>query len=60
MNDRDPDRIIYWAENLLDGRGQLHRDVVIDDEVDSSLSGPVGSPAPIAFVKAAEYTLVLR
>lgn len=51
------DKIVYWAEDLLDGRGQLHRDVVVDGQIDARLSGPVGSPGPLVFVKAACRTV---
>ena len=50
--------IHQYAEKLPGERGQLHRDVVIDGRLVPELSGPTGSPAPWATVKAHESTRV--
>lgn len=54
-----PSKIVYYAEQLPGGRGQLYRDVVVHGELRSELSGPIGSPAPIDFVRHHERTVTL-
>jgi hypothetical protein len=45
------DGVHLWVEDLGAGRGQLHRDVVIDGELVTPLCEPLGSPAPIQTVE---------
>lgn len=49
--------MVYFAEPLAGGRGQLRCDVVIGGEV--AMSWPTGSPAPLTTVKGEERTLYL-
>lgn len=51
--------ITYYAEPLPGGRAILCRDVVIDGDLVTELSGKVGSPAPAETVRAHELTLIL-
>jgi hypothetical protein len=51
--------IVYYAEQLPGGRGQLYRDVVVRGELRSELSGPIGSPAPFDVVEAHAHVVSL-
>jgi hypothetical protein len=53
-----PSYIAYYAEPLPHGRAILHCDVVVDGKLEQSYD--VGSPAPLATVKAAESKLMLK
>lgn len=53
--------IVYYAQPIPGPgeRGQLYRDVVVDDKILDALSGPIGSPAPIEVVRSFERTITL-
>lgn len=51
------DRILYEAEEITPGRGQLYREVWEGGE--RIVREPVGTPAPIATVRKAEQTIDL-
>jgi hypothetical protein len=51
--------IAYEADPLPGGRAQMVRTVVVDGETVPELSGPIGSPAPIATVREHEYLVKL-
>jgi hypothetical protein len=47
----------YYAELLEGNQAQLHRDVVVDGEVQHELSGPIGEPAPLDIVQRFERVI---
>jgi hypothetical protein len=54
-----PSYIAYEAEPLPGKRAQMIRTVVVDGEVVPEMTGPIGSPAPIATVRKYEYRVTL-